>query len=110
LRKCAFRRTYAHRGEALEIVHKATGFAFTFGRGVELAVEKIDGAIQEIGVVRPGECAGRGGIRGGGGIGGTWGIGISRRRFLGDRSATEGSSARASGARNARLAIAGGSG
>ena len=97
LGKCAFRRSYARRREALEIVPKATRFALALGRGVEFAVEKIEGAIQEIGVVRPGECVGGGYVRGAGGNGGTWGIGISRRRFLGDRSGTERSLAGSSG-------------
>ena len=55
LRRCAFRRSYA-----LKIVQKATRFALALRRGVEFAVEKIERAIQQIGVIGPGECAGRG--------------------------------------------------
>ena len=67
---CTFRSSYARRGEAFKVAQETPRFALAFGRSIEFAVEKIEGAIQEIGVVGRGECAGSGCVRGRG-IGGT---------------------------------------
>ena len=66
LPKCGFRSSYARRREAFKVVHKAPRFAWAFRRSVEFAVEKIEGPIQEIGVIGPRERACGGGVRGSG--------------------------------------------
>lgn len=46
-----------------KVAQETPCFVLAFGGGVEFAVEKIEGAIQEIGVIRSRECAGGGCVR-----------------------------------------------
>ena len=81
--KCAFDRSYARRSDLFKVAQETPGLALAFGRGVEFTVEKIDGAIQEIGVIGPGECAVYECVCDLGGIDDVRNVGSSLRRFLG---------------------------